>query len=986
MSDLGGERQAVQDRLIGYACEESAEYETGNGRRLLFRLGWEYVSPEEALRLRGGETGLVFRELFTEQMQKLNPGFMDHLLAEDLIRRLERVPPTIEGNLRAWEHLKGLRTVFVPNEKRERNVRFIGADDIDRNTFHVTDEFSFSNGTHTNRADVVFLINGVPVFLVETKASHKRDGIAGALDQLRRYGRETPEMMALLQVYALTHIVRFYYGATWGYSRKGLFNWKEEAEGDFEALVKSFLDRERVVRVLSDYILFTRQDDELKKVVLRPHQMRGVQKVVDRAASTEKARGLVWHTQGSGKTYTMIVAAQKIIENPAFENPTVIMLVDRNELETQLFGNLAAVGIEEVEVARSKRHLRQLLERDRRGLIVTLIHKFDGMPADICTRRNVIVLVDEAHRTTGGKLGNYLMGALPNATYIGFTGTPIDKTAYGQGTFITFGVDDPPKGYLDKYSIAESIEDGTTVKLHYTLAPNDLQVDRETLESEFLDLAELMGVSDVDELNRVLEKAVTLRNMLKNPERVERVAEYVAQHFMENVEPLGYKAFLVGVDREACALYKDQLDRHLPPEYSAVVYSAAHNDPEELARYHLSKSEEKQIRKDFRHPEKLPKILIVTEKLLTGFDAPVLYCMYLDKPMRDHVLLQAIARVNRPYEDETGRKKPAGFVLDFVGIFGNLEKALAFDSADIEGVVDDIDVLKGEFACLMKEARRSYLPLVEGKAPDKAVEAVLETFRDEEERQDFYGFFRHVSDIYEIISPDAFLRPYLTDYETLARMYRILREAYEPGVAVDRGFARKTAKLVQEQAQGGAVKPALQVYEINEETLRKIEESQASDTEKVFNLLKSIFEAVQSNLGEEPYLLSIGERAERLAELYRSRQRSTEETLNSLKGLVEQIKAARAERSQMGMPRETFTIYWLLKGTEVRQPVTLAEQVSSVLGTYTHWRTSEQHEREVKQELYRQLIGQGVSDARELKDLCNRILDALRAESSAAAR
>jgi type I restriction enzyme R subunit len=978
MSDLGGERRAVQDRLIGYACEESTEYETDGGRRLLFRLGWEYVSPEEALRLRGGETGLVFRELFTEQMQKLNPGFMDHLLAEDLIKVLERVPPTIEGNLQAWEYLKGLRTVFVPNEKRERNVRFIDADDIDRNTFQVTDEFSFSNGTHTNRADVVFLINGVPVFLVETKASHRRDGIAEALDQLRRYGRETPEMMALFQVYALTHIVRFYYGATWGYSRKGLFNWKEEAEGDFEALVKSFLDRERVVRVLTDYILFTRQDDELKKVVLRPHQMRGVRKVVGRAASEEKARGLVWHTQGSGKTYTMIVAAQKIIENPAFENPTVIMLVDRNELETQLFGNLAAVGIEEVEVARSKRHLRQLLNRDRRGLIVTLIHKFDGMPADICTRRNVIVLVDEAHRTTGGKLGNYLMGALPNATYIGFTGTPIDKTSYGQGTFITFGVDDPPKGYLDKYSIAESIEDGTTVKLHYTLAPNDLQVDRETLEREFLDLAELMGVSDVDELNRVLEKAVTLRNMLKNPERVERVAEYVARHFTENVEPLGYKAFLVGVDREACALYKDQLDRHLPPEYSAVVYSAAHNDPEELARYHLSEGEEKQIRKDFRHPEKLPKILIVTEKLLTGFDAPILYCMYLDKPMRDHVLLQAIARVNRPYEDETGRKKPSGFVLDFVGIFGNLEKALAFDSADIEGVVDDIDVLKEEFARLMEEARRSYLPLVESKAPDKAVEAVLEGLRDEEKRQDFYGFFRQVCDIYEIISPDGFLRPYLTDYETLARMYRILREAYEPGIAVDREFARKTARLVQEQTQSGAVKPALEVYEINEDTLRKINESHASDTEKVFNLLKSILETVQLNAAKEPYLISIGERAELIAELYKQRQQTTQETLERLKELIRQINAARREHGQTDMSAEVFSVYWVLQQEGIAGADGLARQLGEVLHAHPHWARSERHQRSVKQEFYRYLVQAGVSDAARLKEVCDKAMNVLK--------
>jgi len=197
--------------------------------------------------------------------------------------------------LHAWEYLKGLKTVFVQAEKRERNVRFISKD-AGKNTYHVTDEFRFSNGTKTIKADVVLLINGVPVFLVETKASHKVNGIEEAMKQIRRYHYETPELLAVLQLYALTHIVKFYYAATWSLSRKGLFNWKDEASGDFESLVKTFLDKDRVIKVLTDYILFTRQDDELKKVVLRPHQMRAVGRVVERAGDTKKQRGLVWHT------------------------------------------------------------------------------------------------------------------------------------------------------------------------------------------------------------------------------------------------------------------------------------------------------------------------------------------------------------------------------------------------------------------------------------------------------------------------------------------------------------------------------------------------------------------------------------------------------------------------------------------------------------------------------------------------------------------
>lgn len=971
---LGGERHAVQNPLIRYVKEPRAEYEALDGGKVLLNLGWHYVDPEEALRLRGGKTGFLFRELFIDQIQKLNPDFMDSTLAEELIKRLERIAPTIEGNLVAWEYLKGLKTVFVPNEKRERNVKFIDADNIDANNFHVTDEFEFSNGSRIIRTDVVFLINGVPVFLVETKAAHKIEGMAEALNHIRRYHREGPELMALLQVYALTHIIRYYYSATWNLSEKTLFNWKEDVKGDFETLIKTFFDRERVVRMVNDFILFTRQDDELKKVLLRPHQMRAVNRLLERAQDKERRRGLIWHTQGSGKTYTMIVTAQKILENPIFEKPTVIMLVDRTELESQLFGNLDAIGVENVKVAESKDDLKQLLERDTRGLIVTMIHKFEGIPEKVNMRENIFVLVDEAHRTTGGKLGNYLMGALPHATYIGFTGTPIDRTAYGQGTFITFGRDDPPYGYLDKYSIGESIEDGTTVPLHYSLAPNELQVDKETLEKEFLELKELEGVSDIEEVNKVLERAVNLRNMLKNKQRVEQVAKYVADHYKQHIEPLGYKAFLVAVDREACALYKKELDKHLPQDYSTVVYSSFYNDPEELAQYHLSEEEEKRIRKAFRNPKQLPKILIVTEKLLTGFDAPVLYCMYLDKPMRDHVLLQAIARVNRPYEDEQGRKKPSGFVLDFVGIFDNLEKALAFDSKDIEGVVRDIDVLRQRFKLLMDSAGKNYLRLIEGKSQDKAVEAVLGHFINEEKRHEYYQFFRELSDIYDILSPDAFLRPYIEDMETLARMYRILKEAYDPGISIEKDFSKKTAELVREHTKGGVIKPRLDVYEINEKTLKLIEGKKISDTEKVFNLLKSIEKLVIDQADESLYLLSIGEKAELIAQLYKERQKSTQETLEALKGIIEEINAARKEQAEKDMPPEVFSIFWILKKESIDHPEDKANQMRKVLEQYPHWKRSEAHEREVKQALYKVLLKPGMKDTHKVKELVDRVM------------
>lgn len=961
MARFGSERGAVQNPFLRYATEA----------------GWTYLPPEQALTLRGGDGGLLLRPVFLEMVQQLNPGTVDAHRAEDLARRVERVLPRIEGNLEAWEYLRGLRTVFVPEEKRERDVRLLDAAHWEANRFHVTDELRFYNGTHAIRLDVALFVNGVPVLLVETKAAHKRDGIALALDQIRRYHREGPELLALLQVHALTHLVQFYYGPTWNLSRKVLFNWKEEtAAADFESLVKAFVHPQRLLRVLTDFILFTRQDDELSKAILRPHQMRAVERVVRRAADPAKRRGLVWHTQGSGKTYTMIVVAQQLIQHPLFANPTVLMLVDRNELEAQLFGNLAAVGFGHVEVAQSKRHLQDLLRRQYRGLIVSTIHKFEDMPAAVDTRDNIIVLVDEAHRTTGGTLGNLLLGALPHATYIGFTGTPIDRSARGQSTFQVFGRDDP-QGYLDKYGIAESIADGTTVPLHYSLAPSDLRVDRATLEREFLSLVEAEGVSDIEELNRILEKAVTLRNMLKNRERMERIAAYVADHYRRVVEPMGYKAFLVAVDREACALYKEALDHHLPPEYSEVVYSPFHGDEERLARFHHSEEEEKRIRRAFRKPEALPKILIVTEKLLTGFDAPILYCMYLDKPMRDHVLLQAMARVNRPYEDEQGRHKPAGFVLDFVGIFENLEKALAFDSRDVAGVLQEVDLLRERFARLIEQGRAEYLSLAAGAVADKAVERVLAHFRDEEARQAFYHFFQELQDLYEILSPDEFLRPYVDDYDQLARMYELLRAAYEPAALTDRELLRKTERLVQEQTQSGPIQGTLDVYEINEGLLQRIAAEDKPDTVKVFNLLKSVQARVSRDQAQAPYLLSIGERAEAIIRAYQERQVSTQEALRQLEALIAEINQAEQERAARGFSPAAFTVYWLLRRNGIARAEEVANRMAVVFGQFPYWQTSDAQGRAVRQALYKvllEILGAAPRGATSLRSLVDQVL------------
>ncbi len=955
---VGDEREAVQNPFLHYAEEA----------------GWTHLTSDAALDLRRGITSPVLDTVLIDQLQKLNPGIVDRRRAEEIRDQLVRVRPTIEGNLDAWEYLKGLKTVFVEAQKRERNLCLLDPTHLASNTFHLTDELTFSSGTPPDiRTDLMLFVNGIPILVGETKSARQREGIAQAFDDLRYYHRHGAELLALSQLHCLTHLVQFYYGATWNLSRKGLFNWRDEQAGDFETLVKSFVDPRRVLRALTDFILFTRKDGELEKTVLRPHQMRAAERCVGRARDPGKRRGLIWHTQGSGKTYTMLTVAKQLIEDPIFENPTVLMIIDRNALQGQLSGTIESLGFRNVVEARSKSHLSELLAADRRGLIVSMIHKFDGIPAGVIERSNVFVLIDEAHRSTGGDLGNYLMGALPNATYLGFTGTPIDRTAHGKGTFKVFGTDDE-KGYLDKYSIRESVADGTTVPLHYQLAPNDLLVDRETLEKEFFELAEIEGVADVAELNRVLERAVNLREMLKNDERVPKVAAYVADHFTQVVEPMGYKAFLVAVDREACVLYKEALDRHLPPEDSAVVISSqGKKDSEKLRRYALGEAEEKRVRKAFRDPNQQPRILIVTEKLLTGFDASILYCMYLDKPMRDHVLLQAIARVNRPYDGD-GRRKRCGFVFDFVGIFDNLEKALAFDSQDVEGVIEGMDVLRLHFESMMGQGRQQYLTLGEGLYGDKEAEAILDHFRDGERREKLYAYFRELEELHEILSPDLFLRRFLEDYRRLVELYQFVRGNYDRGMLVDKSFLRKTASLVRENTTTSEIREPGEIYQLDQPTLEAIANQNKPDTVKVFNLLKAIDQLVKSRGEEEPYLISIGEKAKSIAQQFEERQKTTQQTLQSLLELIRAINTAQRERDQVDLSPEAFAVYFHLQQQGLEQALEVGKAAARAFEQYPHWQSSRHQEKDLRTAFYKALIAAGVDGIVDIVDSVLRML------------
>ena len=950
------EKRDVQDQLIHY----------------LMGIGWFFIPQGELPGWRQQDEREPFLvDVLRAQLIQLNRWPPDDRRIDDLVRRLRLLPANVEGNEQYLNALRGQWTAYDPAQQREFNVTLIDYSDLNANQFHFSEEVWFQDRDR-RRMDMVLYINGLPVVLVENKSPKLQDpGMEGFRQVQHTYTQAIPEFIKYPIPFAVC-ASRLEYGATWNPSLNAFYKWKVSGKDyGLEDLSKSFFAPEMVLRMLRDYTIFYRMDDALAKFLLRPHQIRCVEKIVARVvnglANPDGPRtGLEWHTQGSGKTLTMIVTAHKLRRHPLLQNPTILIVVDRIELETQMCQNLEAFGLDAVR-AESRAHLRHLLENDTRGVLVTTIHKFEDMPKERCTRRNVVILVDEAHRSQEGDLGIFMRAALPNAFQFGFTGTPIDRGKVGQGTFKIFGYKGDPKGVHDQYTINESIEDGTTLPLYYTLAPTNIWVDRLALESrfselleEFWEIVEEEGAGTQEALSRLLQRADKLMAVLKSPQRIEAITAHIAKHYQENVLPLGFKGLVVTPDREACALYKQALDQYLPSAWSTVVYSQnPKKDSALMKAYYLDEDQEKAVRRAFRDPEREPHLLIVTQKLLTGFDAPVAYVMYLDKPLRDHTLLQAIARVNRPYPN-----KKNGLIVDYIGVFKDLQRALAFDPGSLDRGLIDIEVLKKRFLTLLAETKEMVAP-TDPDNPDGRVERLIEHFWDEERREAFFLHFKDLQMAYEVLSPDPFLYDYRDDYATIADIYTTVRHYFtsqDESRRLQDELLHKTEELIREHVEVYDVAEPLPLYPIDRNIADVIAQDHIDDRVKVINLQRSLTAFIDENIEDAPYLASIGDAVEKVIERLRQKQISVQTALEELQAKAKEAAAQREEQASSSLDDLAFALRVSLRGAQSleyqndQELDTLAQEIADYLLDQSDWPHSKALERRVRMELYKRLL------------------------------
>ena len=939
-------------------------------------VGWTPLTPRAALELRGGQENMLFRRVLEETLRRFNT-WMDGDAARAVVERIEALPATIDGNREVLAWLRGERQAYDDAERRHRPVRLIDFERPDENALHVTwgvaAQAAGAQGQPRRRDVRGERRAGGDRRAQEPDRGRRHRARGGAVAALRGADAGAAGRAAALQRDPRPRLlVRGDLNA----SRRYLARWKERPGEGYRFAAQSFFEPTDFLRTLRDWILFYVEDGETRKTVLRQHQRRAVERIVERCAEPAKRRGLIWHTQGSGKTFTLLTAARLILERTErFGNPTVVVVVDRTELEGQLKRwverLLGEMRQQDIPVWRthSKEALRELLATDKRGLILSLIHKFGDLERDANTRSGVYVFIDEAHRSVARELGTYLMAALPAATIIGFTGTPVARTAHGQGTFKIFGADDA-QGYLHKYAIADSIDDETTLPIRYAMAPSELTVPAEQLDREFLSAAGADGVTDVEELNRVLDRAVRLRTFLTAGDRIRKVAAFVARHYREQVAPLGYKVLLVAVNREACARYKQALDALLPPAWSAAVYTGQDDDATErplVARYQIAPAREPEVLLDFKRPGREPRILIVTDKLLTGFDAPLLSCLYLDKPMRDHVLLQAIARVNRPYVDAEGIRKRAGLIVDFIGVLRELRTALQFDTADVSGAIADLDLLQADLIPRLARCERELAG--DGAAgrgdsgagmDDAALEElVYRRLLDPDARARFLESFKEIEALWEILSPAAALRDHVAAYRRLAQVYAAVRAAYAERGGFVADLAHKTRRLVQEGARQDGPGRLTAAVTFDAPTVRRLRETPGPSAAKVFNLVRGLRQEIGATPEDAPLLFPLRERAERVLHDLETRQTTGGAALDYVEKLVAEREEISRAAQRSGLPPRAFAVYWRLKDSFSMgedAALAVAREAEALTARFPNAAVSPEERRRLRAALYKPLL------------------------------
>ncbi|MGB2711649.1 MAG: HsdR family type I site-specific deoxyribonuclease [Conexibacter sp.] len=934
------------------------------------RIAWKHASGKELDR---SEEDVLIASDVRQALVDLNPDIAAQPeRVDEVLYKLQAVVVSAGGGglvraneeFRAW--LMGDRTLPFGPDGEHVDIRFIDFAQPENNRFVVAQQVTFVQGHVEVRFDLVLFVNGIPLVVIEAKTPVRKavTWVDGAIQVHDDYERNAPRFFVPNAFSVATDGKELRFGAV----RMPLLLWGPWRSDD-PALVKlseveqaaaELLDPLTVLDILRSFTVFATDKKRRKiKVIARYQQYEAANRIVERVLAGRPRKGLIWHFQGSGKSLLMVFAAQKLRLDPALKNPTVLIVVDRVDLDTQISATFHSHDVPNLVAAASRKQLQDLLDKDVRKVVITTIHKFGEAKGVLNDRENIIVLVDEAHRTQEGDLGVAMREALPNAFLFGLTGTPINKR--DRNTFWAFGAEEDERGYMSLYSFADSVRDGATLPLHFEARMVELRVDQDAVNEAYRQLTGRLSDEDQDLLAK---KAAKLGVLIKAPERVRRICEDIRTHYWENVEPNGFKGQVVAFDREACLLYKEQLDELLGPEASAVVMSADKQGTEgwtklyEKWKRHVerSKDDEEKLLDRFRDPADPLKLLIVTAKLLTGFDAPILQTMYLDRPIRDHNLLQAICRTNRTYENKTH-----GLIVDYLGVFDDVAQALDFDEKSVQQVITNLAQLKDELPGAVQGCLDFFPGVDRAVAGYEGLLAAQDHLPDNDTRDQFAAAYTYLARHWEALAPDPALAPYRTDYIWLTQVYESVQPPGGQGRLLWHALGAKTVELIHENVHVEVVRDDLDTLVLDADVLEELLNDPAPH-KKAKELEIKLIQRLRKHAGDKRFV-ELGERLEKLRERH---EQGLLLSLDYLKELAElATDAVKVEREVVPEHEQDLgkaALTELFEGTRTADTPVIVERVVADIDDivekvrFPDWQHTDEGERTVKRALRRVLL------------------------------
>jgi type I restriction enzyme R subunit len=1019
----------------------------------LKELGWRHVKAKDLARGnedKEEEEEVLLIDEVKDAIKRINKDIeFDDEDLDYAIRKLRGIPSTLEGIKQFLYYFRHGISMPIKKGHKGRVVRIVDNDNIDNNSFIVVDEFSISTQKGKIRLDIVLFVNGIPLVLIEAKRIEVSStntitkSYYDAYKDIKYYESICKELFKYVQIsIACDNENIYYFPNYYAEEHEQLLEWKDPYPYDksmfnddrLKILIYGMLNRENLIDIITNFTFVTAKG---KKVTCRYMQFRAVNKiykrVIDRLTGKDDKRyGLIWHWQGSGKTYTMAFASLKLLNSKYTNDPSIFIIVDRISLEDQLEEEFKSLNII-IRKVNSIRELKEIVTQGRegeRGVFLSTIEKFrpeefkeieQELKEEITNndytnttnadkrieikRKNVIVFADEAHRSHYGIFSTMLRSIFSNAFFFGFTGTPLSKSE--RNTFQKFS--EEGELYLDRYSMLDSLNDNVTIPISYQARLPNYHLNQDELDILARYEEEIEEELSEQEKKQLKRKVRVLRTIILRDERVRRIAEDIREHFTEVVEPTGLKAMVVAYDRLGCVKYKRCLDELLGEDYSMVVmsYTSKKKEEEEIREFVKEMSEKykamygttdpkvvnDKIKDDFKYKDK-PKILIVTDMLITGFDAPNLWAMYIDKPLREHKLLQTIARTNRPYSS-----KHYGLIVDYIGILDDLERSLKAYEADDLNMLRSVVRKLDEYAEQFKEKLDNVLELFNDVKRDynsssdssrSSINKALDILMDPDKASKFEEEVKRLMRYYEMLKGEALVRDYLQDYKWIISVYTNYIARYKRGEGIDYAkieeISKKTRKLIEESIEEGA--NGIQEYptiQIDENFLNELKAKNKDDIGTAVDVYADIIREIKRNNNNNsiPFFLKLREEVENAYEELRRRRENIPHYIERAIDYCNRIIEWKKEEEKLGS--RVHRIYEYIsnnvmpidKDIIVKFANDLIKKLEEEEGLlFKGWNEKDTTRRKVRREI-RLLLLERFKDTDKIKDKIDDMLDAI---------